>query len=346
VTTRAVVDLRSDTVTRPVPAMREAMARAEVGDDVYGEDPTVNRLEQAAAERMGHEAALFVPTGTMGNQIAIHLFGRRGCDVLVDEGSHVYRYELGALAAWTGALPRVIHGTRGRITPEQIAEAITPAIYYMAPATLLVLENTHNHAGGTVLEPLEQSALVACAHGHGLRVHLDGARIFHAAIAAGVDVRRLTEGTDSVMFCLSKGLGAPVGSVLCGGADLVREARVVRKRMGGGMRQAGVLAAAGLWALEHHVDRLSEDHARAARLAQAVARNPRFDLDPAAVRTNIVVAGVREVERTDMLVARLREQGVLAGTMGRGRIRFVTHLDVDDVALERAIAALDALARD
>jgi len=343
--THELVDLRSDTVTRPVPAMREAMARDEVGDDVYGEDPTVNRLEHAAAERAGHEAALFVPSGTMGNQIAIHLLGRRGCDVLVEEGSHVYRYELGAMAAWSGALPRVIRGERGLISPRQVTEAIAPAVYYMAPATLLVLENTQNHAGGTVLDPAAHSALVARAREHGLGVHLDGARIFHAAIAAGVDVRRLTEGVDTVMFCLSKGLGAPVGSVLCGGADLVREARVVRKRMGGGMRQAGVLAAAGLWALEHHVDRLAEDHTRAARLARALAANPLFDVEPELVRTNIVVAGVREAERTDALLAALRDAGILAGTMGRGRIRFVTHLDVDDAGLGRAIAALDALAR-
>jgi threonine aldolase len=294
---------------------------------------------------MGHEAALFVPTGTMGNQIAIHLLARRGSDVLVEEGAHVYRYELGAMAAWSGALPRVIRGDQGRITPEQLSAAIAPSVYYMAVATLLVLENTHNHAGGAVLEPADQSALVSRAREHGLGVHLDGARIFNAALAAGVDARRLAEGPDTVMFCLSKGLGAPVGSLLCGRDELVREARVVRKRMGGGMRQAGVLAAAGLFALEHHVDRLADDHLRAARLALALAGNPLFEVDPARVRTNIVVAAVRDAGRTDALLGELRAAGVLAGTMGRGRIRFVTHLDVDDAGLDRAIAALGRLAR-
>ena len=338
-----IVDLRSDTVTRPGREMREAMANAEVGDDVYGEDPTVRRLEELAAGLLGHAAALFVPTGTMGNQIAVHLLARAGHDVLVEEGSHVYLYELGAMAAWTGALPRVIRGTGGRISPEQISEAVAPPIYYMARTALLVLENTHNHAGGTVLAPAEQDALLARARALGLRAHLDGARIFNAAAAAGVAARRLAEGFDTVMFSLSKGLGAPVGSMVCGSSELVHEARVVRKRMGGGMRQAGVLAAAGLYALTHHVSRLAEDHARAARLAAALAAHPAFELDPAQVRTNIVVTGLREPGRAEALLAELRAAGVLAGTMGPGRLRFVTHLDIDDRDIERAIAAIGGL---
>jgi threonine aldolase len=338
-----IVDLRSDTVTRPTPAMREAMARAEVGDDVYGEDPTVRRLEERAAELTGHEAALFVPTGSMGNQIAINLQTRPGSDVLVEQGSHVYCYELGAMAAWSGALPRVLRGRRGLLEPEQVAAAIAPEIYYMAPSALLVLENSHNHAGGVVLPPALLESLVAAARKGGLRIHLDGARIFNAAAALGIDARRLAAGVDTVMFCLSKGLGAPVGSMLCGDAELMGEARVVRKRMGGGLRQAGVLAAAGLHALEQHVGRLPEDHARAARLARALAELPQFEIDPATVQTNIVIAALRRPGDTDRLIAALRAEGVLAGAMGPGRIRFVTHLDVDDAGLERALRVLRAL---
>jgi len=292
------VDLRSDTVTRPGPGMREAMARAEVGDDVYGEDPTVRRLEELGAALLGHEAALFVPTGTMGNQIAIHLLSRPGSDVLVEDGSHVYRYELGAMAAWSGASPRVMRGEQGLLRPEHIDAALPDDDYYRASTGMIVLENTHNHAGGIVLEPSAQEAL----------------------------------------------LGAPVGSLLAGSAALVREARIVRKRMGGGMRQAGVLAAAGEYALTHHLERLALDHARASRLARAVSTNPLFALDPARVRTNILIADLRDSARTVEIVRALSRTGVLAGTMGPGRIRFVTHLDVDDAGLERAIEALDALA--
>jgi len=335
-----IVDLRSDTVTRPTAAMREAMARAEVGDDVYGEDPTVRRLEERAAELTGHAAALFVPTGSMGNQVAINLQTRPGSDVIVEQGSHVYCYELGAMAAWSGALPRVLRGRDGLLEPEQVAAAVAPEIYYMAPSALLVLENSHNHAGGVVLPPDLQERLVGAAREGGLSVHLDGARIFNAAAALGVEARRLAAGVDTVMFCLSKGLGAPVGSLLCGGADLIREGRVVRKRMGGGLRQAGVLAAAGLHALEHHVPRLAEDHRRAARLARALADLPQFEIDPAVVQTNIVIAELREPGETDRMLESLRAEGVLAGAMGAGRIRFVTHLDVDDDGLDRALRVL------
>ena len=218
---RDVVDLRSDTVTRPSAAMREAMAQAEVGDDVYGEDPTARRLEERAAALVGHQAGLFVPTGSMGNQIAIHLHTRPGSDVIVEEGTHVYRYELGTMSAWSGALPRVLRGASGLLAPEQVAEAIAPDIYYMAPTAALVLENSHNHAGGVVIPLQRQAELIAVAREHGVLVHLDGARIFNAATALGVEPRRLAGDVDTVMFCFSKGLGAPVGSMLCGqqGAD-------------------------------------------------------------------------------------------------------------------------------
>jgi threonine aldolase len=316
------------------------MARAEVGDDVYAEDPTVRQLEDKAAQLVGHEAAIFVPTGTMGNQVAINLHTTPGADVLVEIGTHVYCYELGAMTAWSGVVPRVLSGERGRLRPEQVAEAVAPDIYYMSQTQLLVLENTHNHAGGTVLSAEQQSALVDCAHRHGLKVHLDGARIFNAAAALEIPADRLGAICDTVMFCLSKGLGAPVGSVLCGSADRMRQARVVRKRMGGGMRQAGVLAAAGLYALEHNVARIAEDHRRARRLAEALAEHPAFEIDPDTVQTNILVVTLRDASATERVLERLREKGLLAGAMGPGRVRFVTHLDVDDEGLDRAIDVL------
>jgi len=338
-----IVDLRSDTLTLPSPGMRDAMARAEVGDDVYGEDPTVRRLEEAAAERLGHEAAIFVPTGTMGNQVAINLHTTPGCDVLVEQGTHVYCYELGAMTAWSGVVPRVLVGEAGRLSPEQIEGAVAPEIYYMSPTVLLVLENSHNNAGGTVLTAEQQAALIDRARAHGLKVHLDGARIFNAAASLDLPVSRLSEKCDTVMFCLSKGLGAPVGSILCGDADSIRQARVVRKRMGGGLRQVGVLAAAGLYALEHNVTRLADDHARARRLAETLAEHPAFEIDPGTVQTNILVATLDDPSRTDEVLGRLRGDGLLAGAMGPGRIRFVTHLDVDDADLDRAVEIIRKL---
>ncbi|ANM28882.1 threonine aldolase [Acidobacteria bacterium Mor1] len=340
------VDLRSDTVTRPTAAMRRAMAEAEVGDDVYGEDPTVRRLEEQAAEWTGQPAALFVPTGTMGNQCAIHLQASPGADVLVERESHVYLYELGAMAALSGATPRALDGERGRLTPGAVSAAVSPDLYYMAPTRLLVLENTHNHAGGVVVGAEHQNALIDEARRHRLAVHLDGARVFHAAAASGRPLPDFTSRVDTVMFCLSKGLGAPLGSMLCGSVELMREARVIRKRFGGGMRQAGIVAAAGLYALEHHVERLADDHRRARKLAEAVAELDPFELDPAAVETNILIADVRPGYDAGALLASLRESGLVAGPMGPGRIRFVTHLEIDDEALERAIATLRRVSRD
>jgi threonine aldolase len=337
------IDLRSDTVTRPTPAMRRALADAEVGDDVYGEDPTVARLEERAAALVGHEASLFVPTGTMGNQIAVNIHTRPGTDVLLEAGSHVYLYELGAMAAWSGALPRPIEGRNGMLNRALLARAVSPDVYYLAPATLVVLENSHNHAGGRVMAPELHRELVTEARALALCVHLDGARIFNSSTTLCTDPRELAEGVDSIMFCLSKGLGAPVGSMLCGSGDLIGQARVVRKRMGGGMRQAGILAAAGLHALEHHIERLADDHARASRLAEAIADSPLFELDPATVETNIVTADLRQPESGARILDDLKDRGVLAGAMGEGRIRFVTHLDIDDAAVDRAVSALREL---
>jgi len=339
-----IVDLRSDTVTLPGEAMRRAMSRAEVGDDVYGEDPTARRLEELAASTLGHEAAIFVPTGTMGNQIAVHLLAARGTEVILEEGSHVYNYELGAMAAWTGALPRVLRGQRGLLEPEAVERALWPRTYYFSRASLVVLENSHNHAGGTVLPPERQERLLKTARRHELRVHLDGARIFNAATALGRPASDLAKGFDTVMFCLSKGLGAPVGSLLCGGEELIREARVVRKRMGGGMRQVGVLAAAGLVALEENVARLHEDHERARRLAGAIADLPILRVDLDAVETNMVMCEVVPPTTAEGLLEALGRRGVLAGTMGPGRIRFVTHLNVDDAGIDRAVEGLRELA--
>lgn len=335
-----MVDLRSDTLTRPTPGMRKAIAGAEVGDDVFGEDPTVRQLESTAAEKTGFEAALFVPTGTMGNQVAVHLHTRPGDDVLLHRSSHIYNYELGAMAAWSGTVPRVMDGDGGAPSPDQLRRAIAPPIYYMARPGLLTLENTANHAGGAVLDPDRTAALLDIAAEHGIPTHLDGARIFNAAIALGCSPARLTSRFDSVMFCLSKGLGCPAGSILCGSAGLVKEARVVRKRMGGGLRQVGILAAAGLYALEHHVDRLVEDHRRAGRLAAALAAHPAFRIDPSTVATNIVIAEVEEGFVAEDLLADLAMRQVLAVGMGPGRIRLVTHLDLEEADIDRALEAI------
>jgi threonine aldolase len=244
------------------------------------------------------------------------------------------------MAAWSGAMPRVLAGNAGRLDSGTVERAIAPDVYYLARASLLVLENSHNHAGGTVTTPDAVGRLLAVARARGLSAHLDGARIFNAATALGVPPRDLASGFDTVMFSLSKGLGAPVGSLLCGSEELVREARVVRKRMGGGMRQAGILAAAGLHALAHHMERLADDHRRAARLAAALAELPRFRLDPTSVQTNIVVAELRDPDEQLPLLERLRTEGVLAVPMGPGRVRFVTHLDVDDDGLDHAVRVI------
>jgi threonine aldolase len=336
----ALVDLRSDTVTRPSDAMRRAMIEAEVGDDVYGDDPTVIALQEEAAALMGFPAALFVPSGTMGNLIAVQLHARRGTEAIVEANSHVYNYELAAMAAYGGVLPRVVAGDRGVPDPAEVEALCRRKAYYHAPVTLVLLENTHNHAGGAVIPMDRKEALIASGAAHGVPVHLDGARVLNAAIALGLPPAKVVAGFDSVLFCLSKGLGAPVGSLLCGSAEFIQEARVARKRLGGGMRQVGVIAAAGRVALRDNVARLALDHERARRLAEALVGIPGLRIDPAGVETNIVIADVDPPEATARWLEHLRDGGVLAGTMGRGRLRFVTHLDVDDAWLARAIALL------
>jgi len=335
-----LVDLRSDTVTRPSGAMRRAMADAEVGDDVYGEDKTVAALQEEAAALMGFESALFVPSGTMGNLIAVSLHARRGTEAIVEANSHAYSSELASMAAYAGVLPRVLSGVRGFPDPDEVERCCAPKPYYYAPVTLLLLENTHNHAGGTVLPAERKRALLAAANRHGVPVHLDGARVLNAAVASGCPPAEVALGFDSMGFCLSKGLGAPAGSLLCGTAAFIAEARVARKRLGGGMRQVGVLAAAGRIALRDNVSRLAEDHRRARRLAEAASGIPGLGVNPADVETNMVVANVDPPEAVPAWLAHLEAGGVRVGTAGRGRLRFVTHLDVDDAGIDHAIAVL------
>jgi len=342
-----LIDLRSDTVTKPTAAMRAAMAAAEVGDDVYGEDPTVNRLEQRASEVFGREAAIFVPTGTMGNQIAIRLHTDHGQEVICEARAHILDWEMAMVSAFSGCVPRAVEGDRGVLSWESIHRVIAPKIYYRAPTGLIALENTHNMAGGTVtpLEVLEE--IWEGAREAKLPVHLDGARIFNAATALGVDVSTLTRGFNTVMFCLSKGLGAPVGSMLVGSREVIERARVFRKALGGGMRQAGVLAAAGLIALEEMPKRLGEDHANARLLAEAIARCDAADIDPADVQTNIVIftlkQGSGESGDAPALVGKLREHGVLASAIGPHAVRLVTHNDVSRHDCERAASVVEQL---
>jgi threonine aldolase len=340
----AIIDLRSDTVTRPTTAMRAAMAAAEVGDDVYGEDPTVNLLERRAAEVFGREAALFVPTGTMGNQIAIRLHTQPGQEVIAESRAHILDWEMATTAVFSGCLVRAVPAERGILTWKHIEPAIYARGAFRAATGLIEIENTANLAGGSVTPLRVLEEIWEGAKERKLPTHLDGARIFNAATALGADAKALTRGFDTVMFCLSKGLGAPVGSMLTGSAELMGRARVYRKALGGGMRQAGVLAAAGLIALEQGPARLREDHANARLLAEALANLEGVEIDPDAIETNIVIfrLAVRPTPRLTALelVARLKARGILASSLGPDSIRLVTHLDVDRAACLAAAAAL------
>ena len=340
---RELIDLRSDTVTKPTAAMRAAMAAAEVGDDVYAEDPTVNRLETRAAQMFGREAAIFVPTGTMGNQIAAKLHTQPGQEIICEARSHVLDWEMAAMSWISGCMPRTIAGTRGVITAEQIERATAPEIYYRAQTGLIWMENSHNMAGGTVtpLDVLE--SIWSFAKDAHIATHLDGARVFNAAVAIGTDVATLTRGFDTVMFCLSKGLGAPVGSLLVGSASHIKKARSTRKALGGGMRQAGVLAAAGLIALEEMPARLHEDHANARLLAEAIAGCSGAEIDLASVQTNIVIFTVREAGTAPEFVGKMKERGVLCSAIGPHQVRFVTHFDVSRADCEACAAVTTEL---
>lgn len=334
----AVIDLRSDTLTRPTPEMRAAMAAAEVGDDVYGEDPTVNRLEERAAEIFGREAAVFVPTGTMGNQIAIRLHTRPGQEIICESRSHILDWEMATAASFSGCLIRPVVAERGGLTWAHIEPVIhAKGSTFRAATGLIEIENTANLAGGTVTPLPVLEEIWAGARKRHLPVHLDGARIFNAATTLGGDVfegaRTLTRGFDTVMFCLSKGLCAPVGSMLIGSREAIAEARVYRKALGGGMRQAGILAAAGLIALEKMPLRMHEDHANARMLAETLAQCSEVDIDLEGVQTNIVVFTLRTRTAAD-LVARLKAKGVLMSTVGPYSVRLVTHYDADQAACQ------------
>ena len=317
------------------------MERAEVGDDVYGEDPTVNKLQERAAEIFEKEAALFVPTGTMGNQIAVKLHTRPGEEIIIEERGHIFNYEMAMMAVFSGALARPVKGRNGILDWPSIESAIHPDIYYYARTALVSLENTHNMAGGTVYTRAQAEAICHEAHTRKIPVHLDGARIFNAAVALGVPVRNLCESFDTVMFCLSKGLCAPVGSMLLGSREAIDEARKLRKMLGGGMRQAGVLAAAGLIALEKMPKRLHEDHENARCLAEKLAEVPGICVDFGTVQTNIVVFEVNPVNGTaDRLLEKLKKRGILMGAVGPHAIRAVTHADVTRKDMERAVKRL------
>jgi len=336
------IDLRSDTVTLPTPARREAMASAEVGDDVMGEDPTINRLEAMAAERVGKEAALYVASGTMGNLVSVLTHCGRGEEIIVGDHGHLFLFEAGSVSAVGGIHSRQVpNRPDGTLDLAQVEAAIRPNDDHFPRTRLICLENTHNRCGGACLTPDYMRQVRALADGYNLKIHLDGARVFNAAVALGVDVCELTRDADSLSFCLSKGLSAPVGSLVCGPADFIREARRARKVLGGGMRQGGVIAAAGVVALEHMIDRLAEDHVNARRLAEGLADIPGVILDPSRVQTNIVyfdlddgAPGAAEFSR------RIAERGVKMGPTGARRIRAVTHYGIEADHIEQALAVV------
>jgi threonine aldolase len=342
---KTTVDLRSDTVTRPTAVMRSAMAAAEVGDDVYGEDPTVNRLQNRSAEIFEREAALFVPTGCMGNLLAIMGWTRPTNEVICEQKAHVNLYELASMCAIAGATPRPVPAVDGILSWNQVEAALREKIYYDSQTALVTLENTHNMHGGTVYPTAVAEDICEKAHAAGLRVHLDGARIFNASVALGEPVSHMTRKFDSVMFCLSKGLGAPVGSMLLGSGEFIAKARIGRKLLGGGMRQAGVLAAAGLIALEESPKRVHEDHANAQYLAQGLAALPGIAIDPRKVITNIVIFDVQGTRKTAAEISEeIGRHNVLCGATDKYAVRMVTHCDVDRPGIEKAIRAVAAVA--
>jgi threonine aldolase len=341
-----VIDLRSDTVTKPSPEMRKAMAEAEVGDDVFIEDPTVNQLQNRAAEIFRREAALFVPSGTMGNLTCILAQTRPGQEVICEEAGHIYNYEMASMSAVAGVLPRVVRGDQGILTWEIVAKVIRPHIYYRPQTALISLENTHNMAGGTVYPTKQAHEICDRAHDASIAVHLDGARVFNAATYLNEDVAEMTKNFDSIQFCLSKGLGAPVGSMVVGSRDFIERCRSLRKMLGGGMRQVGVLAAAGLVALDKGPKRLHIDHENAKFLANELASVPGITLNPTKVQTNIVIFDVRKSGLSSgEFLKTLAGRGVLAVPVDNDRVRMVTHLDVDRNDVEKAAAVVKEVLR-
>lgn len=337
-----LIDLRSDTVTRPSPGMRQAMYAAEVGDDVFGEDPTVQRLEARVAKLLGKEAALFVPSGVMGNQLAIKVLTHPGDEVVLGRESHIFNYESGASALISSVQLHPLDDTTGWFSPEALSQAVRHGYDWEPRSRLVCMENTHNRAGGVIIPLHVIEALTTEARRHGLMLHLDGARLWHASVALNIPEHQLAAPFDTVSVCLSKGLGAPVGSVLAASATLIAEARRFRKLLGGGMRQVGVLAAAGLYALEHHRPLLAEDHAKARRLAEGIAELPAFKIDLDRVQTNIVRFEVQQ-GTAEPILAQLRAEGVLMVAFGPQTIRATTHRDVSMQDIERTLAILHRL---
>ncbi|MBW1981095.1 MAG: low-specificity L-threonine aldolase [Deltaproteobacteria bacterium] len=339
-----MIDLRSDTVTRPQQAMRQAMAAAEVGDDVFGEDPTVNLLQERMAALLGKEAGLFLPSGTMANQVAIKSHIQPGDEVIIDDNAHIFFYECGATAVISGGQFRCLPGNRGILSAESVAAAIRPPDIHHPVSRLVCLENSHNRGGGSIYPKEELRAIYQTAREHGLAVHLDGARLFNAAQASGIEPAALANYADSVCVSLSKGLGAPAGSVLCGSVSFIDRARKIRKMLGGGMRQVGILAAAGLYALDHNLQRLSEDHQKAKQLAAGLSRLPGIQLEEEAVVTNIVMFDVTETGLSAAdFVEKIAAQGVLMIPFGPRTVRAVTHLDVSSADIEAALTIMQHL---
>lgn len=337
-----IIDLRSDTVTLPTPAMREAIYHADLGDDVYGEDPTTNHLQELAAERVGMEAALLVPSGTMGNLICILTHCARGEEVILGDKSHMFLNEAGGMSALGGIFPHLIpNQADGTLRLEDIEAAIRGDNIHFPRTRLICLENTQNRCNGSPLPPAYIDSVVSLAKRYGLRVHLDGARIFNAAVALGVDVKQLTHGVDSLIFCLSKGLSAPVGSLVCGSREFIAEALRTRKALGGGMRQTGVIAAAGAVALDQMIERLPEDHANARRLAKGIAKIPGLSIDLTRVRTNIIFFDLVSDQLTpEQLITRLEQRGIKFQHSGQSRFRMVTHYGIDTEDITSTLACM------
>lgn len=342
-----IIDLRSDTVTLPTEEMLEAIKEARLGDDVYREDPTVNALEALAAEKMGKDAALLVTSGTQGNLISLLSHTKRGDEVILEAESHIYYYEVGGLSAVGGLIPRPIKGVRGVLNPRDVEAAIRSEDIHQPKTTLICLENTHNRAGGTVVTPREMASLEEVVRNYGLSIHLDGARIFNAAVALKRDVKDFTRHVDSVMFCLSKGLSAPIGSIVAGDEEFIETARRFRKMLGGGMRQAGIIAAPGIIALEKMVNRLEEDHENAKLLAEGLSRIHGIEIDLQTVQTNIVVFNVEKLDITaSKFIEMLNNRGVKAVEFGRFLIRMVTHRGISSNDISYVLSIIKGLVED
>ncbi|MFP4364950.1 MAG: threonine aldolase family protein [Spirochaetia bacterium] len=338
-----IIDLRSDTITKPTKEMRNAMYQAEVGDDVYSEDPTVNKLQDIAAERIGKEAALFIPSGTMGNLLPLMLLCGRGNEFIAHEKAHILHYELASCTAVAGAMPQALPGKKGILSEEGVRRNIhASSTYYMTNTRMITIENTHNLAGGTCYKKSDLQGIRNAADDFGLTVHMDGARLFNAAAATGMSAADICSYTDTVTFCLSKGLGAPVGSVLCGPGEFISQARRTRKMLGSGMRQAGIIAAAGIYALENNVERLAEDHEHAKELARALSSTEWAEVDADSVETNIFYFSVKGIPAQEAAKS-LGEAGILCHPLGQNSIRFVTSLEVSQEDIEDACEIIKAI---